>query len=313
MTARQSVFRPRSRALALEPRILFDAAAAVAADPQTNPDSATHAGADAPGTAAGVAPPTVATDSVALPDQSFAALTPVDGAPPPTLLVIDTRIHDAATLLAGVPDDVTVVRVTPRDSGLALITQALAQAGQVRSLQILSHGNAGSIVLGADTLDATALSERASSLIASWSKNLTDNADILLLGCDVAASDRGMALLGRLAALTGADVAASADDTGSLGRGGDWELEVSTGPIDTPLAIGSAARDAYGALLAAPAVSTTAISLTVIEPSPLNASGASSATLSGWTISDDGLNSPNVTVDVTVSVAVARRTPFDAS
>jgi len=54
---------------------------------------------------------------------------------------------------------------------------------------------------------------------------------VLLYGCDVASSAAGKALVNQLATLTGADVAASINDTGSAAAGGDWNLEYSTGHI----------------------------------------------------------------------------------
>ncbi|MEG4365363.1 DUF4347 domain-containing protein, partial [Microcoleus sp. C2C6] len=42
-------------------------------------------------------------------------------------------------------------------------------------------------------------------------------------------------LLERLSELTGADIAASANLTGNAALGGDWELEVQTSPIETPI------------------------------------------------------------------------------
>jgi hypothetical protein len=46
-----------------------------------------------------------------------------------------------------------------------------------------------------------------------------------IYGCNLAASEDGKALVDSLARLTGTDVAASDDLTGSLDKGGDWELE----------------------------------------------------------------------------------------
>ncbi|MCP4125888.1 MAG: DUF4347 domain-containing protein, partial [Gammaproteobacteria bacterium] len=60
--------------------------------------------------------------------------------------------------------------------------------------------------------------------------SLTGQADILLYGCDVSDGAAGEFYIESLAGLTGADVAASEDITGA---GGDWDLESSTGAIET--------------------------------------------------------------------------------
>ncbi|MBF0621207.1 MAG: DUF4347 domain-containing protein [Magnetococcales bacterium] len=48
-----------------------------------------------------------------------------------------------------------------------------------------------------------------------WGDALSEDADILFYGCDVAAGDDGTAFVKGLSQLTGADVTASTDTTGS--------------------------------------------------------------------------------------------------
>jgi hypothetical protein len=64
---------------------------------------------------------------------------------------------------------------------------------------------------------------------------LGEQGDLLLYGCDLAASGAGDRLVRRLAQLTGADVAASSDDTFADALSGrrDWILEESFGGIST--------------------------------------------------------------------------------
>ena len=52
--------------------------------------------------------------------------------------------------------------------------------------------------------------------------------------------------------LTGADLAASTNATGSAARGGDWQLESSTGSIEARSLVA-----AYDGLLAAPTITDT--------------------------------------------------------
>ncbi len=76
---------------------------------------------------------------------------------------------------------------------------------------------------------------------------LSQDADLLLYGCDVAATESGVTFLDALAAATGADVAASNGDTGAESLGGDWVLEArnENGVIET-IAISA---EAYAGLL----------------------------------------------------------------
>ena len=68
------------------------------------------------------------------------------------------------------------------------------------------------------TLDAQTLLQRAGE-VAGWSAALSADADLLLYGCDVAQTAAGQQLRADLAALTGADVAASTDLTGAAAAG----------------------------------------------------------------------------------------------
>jgi Ca2+-binding RTX toxin-like protein len=59
----------------------------------------------------------------------------------------------------------------------------------------------------------------------------------------------GFTFIKRIAQLTNANVAASENLTGSAAKGGDWELEVRTGKIKTPLVFREDAIAAYGHVL----------------------------------------------------------------
>ena len=62
---------------------------------------------------------------------------------------------------------------------------------------------------------------------------LTDDADILFYGCDLAGNAEGQEFISSISAITGADVAASDDLTGAEEKGGDWDLEQHVGEIET--------------------------------------------------------------------------------
>ncbi|MGB4914174.1 MAG: DUF4347 domain-containing protein [Candidatus Dechloromonas phosphoritropha] len=205
MTKNNPAFRPQSRTLALEPRILFDGAAAIAVDQQAG---AEH-----------------------VPDAPQAAAE----APPHTLVVIDTRIDNYQSLAEQAGKNAEVVLVGANQDGLKAISDALAAGGKVDSIQILSHGAAGQFTLGNRTISADNVAT-VSDTLRAWAPQLTANADILLYGCGVGAGDSGRTLVTALAAATGADVAASTNDTGAVDAGGDWNLEIATGPIESSLA-----------------------------------------------------------------------------
>ena len=62
---------------------------------------------------------------------------------------------------------------------------------------------------------------------------LSDSADIMIYGCDFAAGVEGQLAVAALAEATNADIAASDDLTGAAALGGDWDLEVAQGTIET--------------------------------------------------------------------------------
>lgn len=224
--------RPQSQALALEPRILFDGAAATAATEQHHTD------------------PAASTDDGAVHPAPTKAPTPTE--PPPSaarhLLVLDSRIENKEQLVAQLPGDVTALVVNTNQDGLAAISAALAQLGKVDSIQVLSHGAAGQFTLGNRTISADNVGQLTQTL-QQWQSNLTDSADIQLYGCNIGAGTAGKTLVTELARWTGADVAASDNDTGSTAAGGDWALETKIGDIDKHIALSSLALADFDGLL----------------------------------------------------------------
>lgn len=173
------------------------------------------------------------------------------------LVFMDASVPDLQILLDDLHEQasqgrsIEVIVIESDDDGLSRITEELSRRQDVTAVHLLGHGDAGHMQLGTSTLDADTLLQRAPD-IAAWGSSLTDQADILLYGCDVAASDAGKALTRDLAQLTGADVAASDDPTGHLSLGGDWQLEISTGTIEARTTLSTAAMAEWTGLLAEP-------------------------------------------------------------
>ena len=175
-----------------------------------------------------------------------------------TLVVVDARVAEQEGFTLDLPANV-MVRVVERDeSGLDAISRELANdAGrQYDTIHIISHGTPGSLMLGNEVIGGGSLSEAQREMLRGWAPYLTDEADILLYGCDVAADSEGEAFITELAHLTGADIAASTDATGAADKGGDWDLELSTGAIEaTALSVAG-----FNSLLtAAPTVTITGL------------------------------------------------------
>ena len=136
--------------------------------------------------------------------------------------------------------------------GIRKITDTLAQKSDLDAIHIISHATDGAVQLGCTQLDFETLLKRAAS-VKKWGEALTENGDILIYGCDLAATQEGKSLVEALARLTGADVAASEDPTGAAAKGGDWELEFKTGAIEATVAVSTAEQSAWNHVLAEPA------------------------------------------------------------
>jgi VCBS repeat-containing protein len=127
--------------------------------------------------------------------------------------------------------ELEVVLIGLDDDGLRTITETLAARSGLDAVHIVSHGEAGAVQLGRARLDFVALAAHATQ-IKSWGQALDADADLLIYGCNVAATAEGRSLVDALARLTGADVAASEDPTGSAALGGNWTLEYRSGEIE---------------------------------------------------------------------------------
>jgi hypothetical protein len=165
-----------------------------------------------------------------------------------SLLFIDSDLDDYQSLVDGVTAGTEVYILDSAQDAVSQITAVLMGRQQVSSLHIVSHGEVGGLRFGDNSLNLYNLQDYASQ-IQSWSSALTPNADILLYGCNVAQGDLGTAFVHILSQLTGADVAASNDLTGSASLGGNWILEVSTGNIESSLAFQSEVLANYSYIL----------------------------------------------------------------
>ncbi len=163
------------------------------------------------------------------------------------LVFVDTGIEGYERLLedleSGAPAgrNLEVVLLDPERDGVAQITETLARYQDLDAIHIVSHGDAGSVQLGNISLSSGSLDLYADAL-ASWGNALGAKADLLFYGCDLAGGEGGVAFVEALSDLTGADVAASVDLTGSALLGGDWDLEYRAGDVETAIAVSTHTR-----------------------------------------------------------------------
>ena len=317
---RQPATLPHSRVqrLALEPRIVFDGALPVATIEAVDhgadhgyvaPPAITPVQRDAE--QAKPFPLAVAQDkSVAMGDKPGSAHE---------IIFVDASVAGLQALL-NEHQQAEVIVLDPHRDGVEQIATALAGRTGVDAIHILSHGDAGKLHLGDATLDQQGINGQYADELAVIRSALTDNADILIYGCDVAAGSKGQAFVTALAAATGADIAASINSTGAVSRGGDWVLESTTGAIEaTALTL-----DSFdGVLTTAPTITDsvtvartttedTALVITGVtvadadNPASMSAAlnvtgGAINLAGSGWTVTAGTNGTSAVTVTGTVA------------
>jgi Ca2+-binding RTX toxin-like protein len=196
------------------------------------------------------------------------------------IIFIDPTVEDYESLLAGIYPDTKVVILDRMKDGISQITENL-QGGTYKAVHIVSHGSEGSLQLGSKQLNSSNLDTYKSQL-QQWAKYLTDEADILLYGCDVAAGKTGVGFVQQLSQLTGADVAASNDLTGNAALGGDWDLEVKTGEIDSPLAFQVGVMEAYQYVLPVSLTGTNLYTQNFVTLTTNPGTWVDDSTISGW-------------------------------
>ncbi|NER22597.1 MAG: DUF4347 domain-containing protein [Symploca sp. SIO1C2] len=180
---------------------------------------------------------------------------------PSTIVFIDSGVDDYQSLVNGVVPEAEVIVLDSRQDGVEQITKVLKEQAGIAAIHLVSHGSPGCLYLGNSQLSLDTLSHYATQL-KTWIPSASVNqggksAAILLYGCNVAAGDAGEEFVTRLGQLTGANIAASAKRTGSAMLEGDWNLEVTTNPMQVSLAFSEEVKDRYASVLVTFAVTNT--------------------------------------------------------
>ena len=204
------------------------------------------------------------------------------------ILFVDGRVQDAVTLLHGIQPGTEVVYLHADEDGLAQMRAALGERGDVAAVHVVAHGSAGQLWLGNTLLNQATLERPdTQAALAALGKGLTADGDMLVYACDLSRGEAGLEFVRTLAGLTGADVAASTDLTGSTRLGGNWTLETQVGTIEAPPVFDASALVQYNGLLAI--ASETFDSAGLIDVT------STSVSIGGWTFTAAGATSHMVT------------------
>ncbi|MFY4787916.1 VCBS domain-containing protein [Aliarcobacter butzleri] len=148
------------------------------------------------------------------------------------VIIIDESVSYTQNILDTIPNDWKVITINSQEDGLSQILEKLEGSSNLSTIHIFSHGNSGEIILGNLVLDSNTIEQRADDL-AKLGTYLNLNGDILLYGCDVSSGYIGEEFVNLLAQKTSADVAASDDATGSYIASADFDLETTSGSVES--------------------------------------------------------------------------------
>lgn len=222
---RNAVGRQPSHMLALESRIMLDAAlvSVLAEGAEAAPDGL--AGTPESNDAQFVEPPaTQGAQASADPSQTE------NTEPRQEIIFVDSAVSDYSKLIEGIDPDVEIYILDGNSDGVEQIASTLQQLQSEENFQgfdaihIVSHGSEAQLILGSTTLTLNSMQNGHADELAIIGDSLSENADILIYGCNFGANIEGQEAAELLRSLTGADIAASTDDTGHESFGGDWEL-----------------------------------------------------------------------------------------
>ena len=127
---------------------------------------------------------------------------------------------------------IDVVVLHDKTEGITQVSNILQEHENLDAIHIISHASDGFLQLGSSWYNTDDLRAQAGTL-GTWNQALMKDGDLLLYGCNLAENDDGKLFVDTLSNLTGFDVAASDDQTGSAERRGDWDLEYTVGTVDT--------------------------------------------------------------------------------
>ena len=192
------------------------------------------------------------------------------------IVFVEDDVADWRQLVGDLPSGTRVVVLDSTRDGVEQMAAALAGEHDVAAIHIISHGTAGELQLGTARLNAATMQEAYLDELAIIGRALSADGDILIYGCDFAAGELGLEAAMVLGGITGADIAASTDNTGAASLGGDWDLEERTGAIEARTLAQDGPASAWDHLLAPP-VNTLPTSYAAVRDDMLLISGVSVA------------------------------------
>ncbi|HNP29217.1 MAG TPA: DUF4347 domain-containing protein, partial [Nitrospirales bacterium] len=244
--------------IALEPRILFDGAA-LATGAEVVQDTTNQDQTNIPSSEGEASTDSTGTNTDSSDQDAFwsSGLSPSSISDRKEVVFIDTRVESYQTLMDGIDPAAEVILLDARRDGIEQIAEALESRSDIDAIHLMGEGTEAEMHLGTAFLTNDSISGHYAALFSQIGQSLAAEADLLIYGCNFGRGTGGQLAIQALADLTGADIAASTDRTGHVSEFANWQLEVSTGFIETSIVIGQATQDAWEGVLATFTVTNT--------------------------------------------------------
>jgi hypothetical protein len=173
------------------------------------------------------------------------AQTPAAGT---DVVILDPSLPAIDILIAEMKPGSRIVYLKKTDNPIRSITKILKHCAPVNSLHVFLEGQPGILVYNDVSVTTDSLLN-AEKYLTEWRQFFNDEGDVFLYGCEVGKGIKGLEFVKTFAMLTGLDVAASDNLTGSHLRGGDWFMEVKSGTIQNEIALDQSKNIEYPSLL----------------------------------------------------------------
>ena len=209
---------------------------------------------------------------------------------------LDDLLSQLQETYNGSESHLEVVLLDRHTSGVEQITSYLAASDhEFASMHLVTHGSSGQVQLGSDWINIHTLDQYSQSML-TWQDSLTQDADLLIYGCQVASTSDGQQLGLELADLLDVDVALSDDATGASALGGDWDLEFQVGVFETQTQVVVDSPEEWQGLLATYTVTNTNDSgAGSLRQAILDANANAGADTINFSIAGTGTHTINVT------------------
>ncbi|MFZ3012900.1 MAG: DUF4347 domain-containing protein, partial [Nitrospira sp.] len=176
--------RPKLSLISLESRLMFDAAAAATAAEVNQEQVAQEQAESAVSAEGGGSEPTAAeTESQEL-LQAITTYNP--GESTTEVVFVDPTVPDYQSLIAGMGPNVQIVMLDGSQDGMEQIAAALSGRSGIDAIHIISHGAEGQLSLGTGTLTQASMTGQYADELATIKQALSEQADILVYGCEFA-------------------------------------------------------------------------------------------------------------------------------